>query len=109
MSQKYIDKLKRFDLLILSLDGNKEVHESIRGKRSYEKLVRAVEIAKEHNLTVAAMLTLTTKNFPVLKEALEFSKKNKILQMVGTLQEFGEDQVNLFLSRDQIEKYSSIY
>jgi hypothetical protein len=55
------------------------------------------------------MLTLTTKNFPVLKEALEFSKKNKILQMVGTLQEFGEDQVNLFLSRDQIEKYSSIY
>jgi MoaA/NifB/PqqE/SkfB family radical SAM enzyme len=98
---KYIDRLKGLDLLILSLDGDKQTHDFIRGKGSFDKFIEAVDIAKKNNISVAAMITLNSLNHSVLKEAVDITSDKGMLLMVGTLNAFQSEQFEKVMPDEQ--------
>lgn len=70
-----IQELKDLDLLIISLEGPKEMHDAIRGKGTFDKTIEAITIAKEHNLNVWVEIVLTQKSDKKLKFILKKSKE----------------------------------
>lgn len=57
-----INLLKNLDLLSLSLDGNEEVHDAIRQKGAYQKVMEAVEAARANNLKIRIITVLSKIN-----------------------------------------------
>lgn len=52
-----------FDLFKISIDGSSEmVHDHYRGKGSYQKTIRAIELLKSHNANVQVAMTVTREN-----------------------------------------------
>lgn len=54
-----IKELKNLDLLLVSFDGPKEVHERYRMPESYDKAINAIKIAKQHGLKVWTTTVIT--------------------------------------------------
>lgn len=48
LTEKHLEKIKNipFDLFQISLDGTKEIHDSIRGKGTWDKAIEAIKLAK---------------------------------------------------------------
>lgn len=76
-----INELKNLDVLMLSFDGEKKIHEYHKGKGGYKILIDAIKAAKKHKLKIWTTTVLTKKNSNsksinfILKEA----KKNDFL------------------------------
>ncbi|MFH1249417.1 MAG: radical SAM protein [archaeon] len=74
-----IKELKNLDLLLISFDGPKEVHDKYRMKGSYESVIRAIKIAKENGInvwTTTVITNLTENNIEfVVKKAREMGFK----------------------------------
>lgn len=74
--EKKIKDLKNLDLLKLSLDGPKDIHETIRGKNTFKSVIKSAEICKENNIRFTFATTLTRYNLDhidfILKKAEEF-------------------------------------
>jgi MoaA/NifB/PqqE/SkfB family radical SAM enzyme len=56
---KRIEELKELDLLQVSLDGPKEVHDKHRGKGAYKEAIKAIRIARENDMRVWVTTVLT--------------------------------------------------
>ena len=72
------DKIKEvggLDLLKLSLDGPEEIHDSLRGKGSYQEVIRAAEIAKENRIPVNFSMTLNKYNIDAIDFVLDMARK----------------------------------
>ena len=69
-----IDQLKNLDLLIISFDGPKEVHDKNREVGSWEKTVRALEIATKR-LPVWTITVLTKNNLNQIDYILDLARK----------------------------------
>jgi MoaA/NifB/PqqE/SkfB family radical SAM enzyme len=94
-----INDLKNLDLLKLSLDGPKEIHDSNRCKGSYSKVIEAVETAKKNNLRFTFATTLTKFNINQIDFLLNKGKEYntvvafqplKVLYMGIKMQEINE-------------------
>ncbi len=59
---KRISDLKNLDILNLSLEGEKEIHDAIRGEGSYEEVIEAAKIAKGNDIKVTLTAVLTKIN-----------------------------------------------
>lgn len=57
--RKRISDIRNIDLLQLSFDGPREVHDLQRGKGSYDKVIEAVKIARKHHIPVTLNATLS--------------------------------------------------
>jgi MoaA/NifB/PqqE/SkfB family radical SAM enzyme len=77
--KKHIKTLKNLNLLTISLDGPKRVHDKTRGGGAFEKAVEAIKIAKENNINVSALPVLLNANLENdcqgLKEVLALFEK----------------------------------
>jgi MoaA/NifB/PqqE/SkfB family radical SAM enzyme len=77
--KRYIKDLKLVDALYISFDGSKKIHESLRGKGTYKKVVEAIKLAKENGINVYPETVLSKQNlennFSSLKEAIKFARK----------------------------------
>ena len=71
---KELSKIKYLYVLI-SLDGNKTIHEVIRGKGTYDKTVNTAKKLKEAGINVEFLYTLNAINISVYKEAVEYSRE----------------------------------
>ncbi|MBN2482644.1 MAG: radical SAM protein [Candidatus Omnitrophica bacterium] len=60
--KKKIDSLQKVDLLSLSIEGNRSVHDTIRQEGSYDKVLEAAECARRHNIPLNFAATLTRLN-----------------------------------------------
>lgn len=83
------------DRLYVSLDGNKETHDSIRGKGVFEKVKENVKALNHNNITV--MSVITPKLIENLKEFLDELKELNVKDL------FLQDMIGL--KRDEIEEY----
>lgn len=70
-----INNLKDLDLLIVSLEGPKKIHDSIRGKGNHEKAIEAIKIAKKKGIKVWVETILTKGSDNKLDFIFEESKK----------------------------------
>lgn len=75
-----IDEVKNVDVLILSLDGPRNVHDKNRMPGAYDEAIKAIEIARRHGITVWTTTVLTKHNLQcidfILDKADEFKFKS---------------------------------
>ena len=57
-----IDNIRELDFLKLSLDGPKSVHDLLRGKGSYEKVIKAADVCHREKIKFGFACTLTKYN-----------------------------------------------
>lgn len=70
---KNLDKIKNLEKIKLqiSLDGNQEIHDRIRGVLSYEEIFKNIASLLDKNITVTAATTVSTENYLTLKKLYE--------------------------------------
>ena len=75
-----INAIKSLDVIVISLDGTKEVHDQNREEGSYDKAIEAIKVAKEIGLKVWTITTLTKfSNEAAIYHVLDLSKKYNFL------------------------------
>jgi len=72
---KFIEDLKKADLLMVSLDGNKTGNDLNRGKGSFEKITKGIEIAKENNVPLRINCVLTRNNMNDVEWLLDYADR----------------------------------
>lgn len=73
-----IDDLKGIQFLRLSMDGPREIQDSLRGQGAYDSVMRAVESAKKQNIKVGFNVTLSRMNLDCVDFLLAKSRELKI-------------------------------
>jgi len=81
-----IDKLKDLGVLFLSLDGDEEIHDKIRGPKNFAKFLEAVSFAKAQKIPVAALTTLSSMNASVVGKMVDIIDGLGIHWMIGIIQ-----------------------
>ncbi len=77
-----INELKYLDLLLLSLDGPPEIHDSIRGVRgSFNHVLAAIEAAREVRLPVWINTVMTKNNISQLHYLVDLAREKQVRLM----------------------------
>jgi MoaA/NifB/PqqE/SkfB family radical SAM enzyme len=64
------------DMMVVSIDGPPEVHDRVRNRRrSHERVVRAIELARANGLAVATITVLSKSNLHVIPSVLDLAEK----------------------------------
>lgn len=107
--RKYAKNLVKLgvDEIVISLDGPKEIHNSIRGnKRAFEDakvgIEQIIELKNHMQIKPKIILncTITEENIDYLQELLDICKNWKINKLIY--------QLPMFITEDQGKKYNSI-
>ncbi len=77
LARKKMSTLRKIDHADISLDGNPEVHDAIRGKGAYSRAVDAVELLRGEGIGVTLMSVITKENLPHLDHMIGIAEKNK--------------------------------
>lgn len=72
---EYIHTFRKNDGIQVSVDGNKEIHDFIRGKGSYERAVKALELLEEGDVNHSISFTINKKNRHCIDHLLELCKQ----------------------------------
>ncbi|OGR61158.1 MAG: hypothetical protein A2X36_15430 [Elusimicrobia bacterium GWA2_69_24] len=75
LAARSIAKIRRADLLSVSLDGPQEVHDRLRGAGTFAKAVQGIAAAKAAGMKVHVMTTLTRHNYRHVGALLELARK----------------------------------
>jgi MoaA/NifB/PqqE/SkfB family radical SAM enzyme len=68
---RYIHTFKRHDGIQISVDGNKEVHDFIRGEGSYEKAINALYLLDEYEINHGIGFTLNRLNLKCVDHVID--------------------------------------
>ena len=72
---KYIDIFEQNDGIMVSIDGDRETHDRIRGKGSYDKAIKALECLQEHGINHSIGVALCKLNFHCIDHLIELCKR----------------------------------
>jgi MoaA/NifB/PqqE/SkfB family radical SAM enzyme len=97
-----VEVLKKLNLLFLSMDGNRAVHEHVRGTNSWDVLMKAIEIARVNRISVAALTTLGSFNVGCVEEMSKVIMEQKIHWMVGLVQVQFDGKQEQCISKEKI-------
>lgn len=75
---KNIDKLKGLDILLISLDGPRDIHDAQRFSGSFDKVMEAIKAAKEAGLKIWTNTVITRHNLEGIDFILDNAKKFRI-------------------------------
>lgn len=81
ISQGFVDILSRYTMLKfvqISIDGDKSIHDSIRGEGNFNKAFNAVRLLKNRNIQTMISFTANKKNKDVLKDVIRICEKEKV-------------------------------
>lgn len=105
MIDKRWKEIKNVDLVKLSLDGGKKVHDLLRGKGSYDVLIKAIDSIKD-NIKFSFSMTLTKFNLSEIEHSLELAKKYDTFcafQPVKDLNK-GKEVTHLMPNKEELRK-----
>ncbi|KAF5412808.1 MAG: Coenzyme PQQ synthesis protein E [Candidatus Methanophagaceae archaeon] len=74
---KYIDVFDKNDGIQVSIDGDRETHDRIRGKGSYDKAIKALECLKEHGINHSIGFMLCRWNYHCIDHIIDLCKRYK--------------------------------
>jgi len=94
-----IEDIMLTDQLVVSVDGDEEAHDSIRGKGTYQKALRAIEIGLEHGLVVRIHTCLVEATANSLNHMAGLAKKYDVMLNYGYCDATGFRDPN----KDEIE------
>ena len=76
--KKHIDLVKKtVDLLVLSLDGNEERHDKLRGKHTYRKTIEALELAHRHQVRTLLFCCLIDDNIQDIDRLIDLARRHR--------------------------------
>lgn len=75
---KKLSRYKKLSFIQISLDGNKRIHDSIRGKGNFKKAIRGIRLLNESNIQSMVAFTAHKKNINSLKSVIKLAKKEKV-------------------------------
>ena len=82
---EFIAKTKRCDSIQVSIDGScAEVHESGRGKGSFDKAVQGIKILQKHDIPVTVRVTIHRHNVYDLKNTVRFLLEELNIPQIST-------------------------
>lgn len=93
------------DLIMCSIDGPKDIHESIRGKFAYSNLIRNLQSCKIRKM---ALTTINKKNFSYIKEILSVYESYVDLFGFNIMYSLNNATNELILSENEVEYVYSI-
>ncbi len=92
---KYVDRI------YISVDGNKEMHEKIRGPNSYENILRAIKLLKNKKILTNISMVVSKINYNQMKSVIDLASQEKIYQV--SFQPFSKDY--LFKRKNKHQYY----
>ena len=101
--------LENFDLIAISIDGNKDLHDDMRNfPGAFEKMLAGVSILRELNKTFGFIHTITGQSWKQLLWLAEFAKENGAhLLQLHPLENFGRARESFNYSLPQEILYKS--
>ena len=78
---KYINVFEQNDGIMVSIDGDRETHDKIRGKESYDKAIKALECLKEHEIRRSIGFMLCRWNKHCIDHVIELCKRYDCMTM----------------------------
>lgn len=72
-----IDEVKMLDLVCLTLDGPKDVHDQQRHPGSYDKVLEAMDVLKQHRVPFVTMTVVTPRGGEHMRHVLEIAQRVK--------------------------------
>lgn len=73
-----VNELKNVSFLSISIDGDRESNDEIRGKGSYDKIIEAIEAAKEHNISIRLHGVISKCNIDKWRHLSDLAKKYNV-------------------------------
>lgn len=70
--------LRRLDFVQISLDGNKEIQDSLRGKGTYDKIVSALNILKKLHINIIIIVLVSKCNIDHLDSLIKLAAQYKV-------------------------------
>ena len=104
---KRIGEIRNLNMLKLSLDGPREIHDFLRGEGSYDKVMEAVRAAKKAGISIKLNTTLTKYNIECVDFLLEKSEELDIqvkFQPVSHVHAMGRDIGALLPEEDKYKE-----
>ncbi len=98
-----IDKIKDVDIIFISLDGERDVHDSIRGKGSCDKAIRAIEALKENNIDVWTTSVISKRNSKSIDYILGVAKRMRFIANFVLYYYINDNSNNHLSPRDTIK------
>lgn len=75
---KNINKLKRLNILLISLDGPRDIHDAQRFNGSFDKVIEAIEVARSVGLKIWTNTVITRHNLESIDFILDNARRYKI-------------------------------
>ena len=72
-----ISDLKGVQVLCISLDGPEHIHDEVRAKGSFKKVIEAADIARKRNIAVSFRSVISKMNFGYIDDILDIAKDLK--------------------------------
>ena len=91
-----ISQLSRIYIMV-SLDGTEELHDDIRGKGQFAKVMKIIKQLKKKHVPVELLCTLNNKNILKIDEIVEFSSEIDIPINFNLFKPFSEKQQDLIV------------
>jgi len=100
---KFIDTLKKADLVEVSLDGIGEANDKNRGHGTYDKIVDGIESLKKNNIPMRLSCVLTKNNVNNIDELIEFSDEtNSYIGFTIPAEPKNEECKDQFLTQEEL-------
>ena len=108
---KYIDVFEECDGVQVSIDGDRETHDRIRGKGSYDRAIKALECLQEYRIRRSIGFTLTKENTHCVDHVIDLCRKyGCTILNISLYQPFGKSKKAVSLTRWlEVKKYASKY
>ncbi|RMF83870.1 MAG: radical SAM protein [Nitrospinota bacterium] len=107
--EKHIDAVKRVNAVMLSLDGPQEIMEKNRGKRSYDYVMRALELLQRHKVPVRINCVATKQNKDAIPWLLDFADKHNVWVTFSLTADFPPEakdlEAEIMLTREEVKEY----
>jgi radical SAM protein with 4Fe4S-binding SPASM domain len=110
LNKEYLEHLRKTDcrFIQVSVEGDEEIHDSIRGKGSFKKLTDALKLVKKSGIKSMISFTLHKKNMNEFDSVVRFAEKMKAdfvwsdrLIPIGT----GEQMKEFMLEPKELETF----
>lgn len=89
-----IKDIKKVSMVSVSLDGEKEIHDRMRGSGSFDKAINAIKIAKEHGIKVNVLSVLNKANRNSVEFMIKLAKELGVTWVPNSLFFVGGRQIN---------------
>jgi MoaA/NifB/PqqE/SkfB family radical SAM enzyme len=77
-AEEKIEDLKKVDRRVLSLDGPRRYHDSVRGEGSFDRAMKALDILRKNNIPVLVNATLCQGNLKHVEYLMDLCMRKKV-------------------------------